>query len=169
MGIKVSAIFLMMTLVTGFTSFPSSLSNSSTEIVDQPHSLNLINTAFADSNNGKGNDKEKGKPDDVGKDKEKKLAEKQAKDNEDNDDYEDNEDYIQEFNDATVVHMSNTTTVCHIPPGNPDNAHTINIGKPAARAHLAHGDVGGACADNYLENILSKKEIKQFQKLTRLA
>jgi len=81
MGIRISAIFLMVTLVAGFTSFPLSLSNYSTEIVDQPHSLNLINTAFADSNNGKGNDKEKGKPDDVGKgkDKEKKLAEKQAK------------------------------------------------------------------------------------------
>ena len=39
----------MMTLVVGFTSFPSSLSNSSTEIVDQHHSLNLINMAFAAS------------------------------------------------------------------------------------------------------------------------
>jgi len=155
MGIRVSAIFLMITLVAGFTSFPSSLSNYSTEIVDQPYSLNLINTAFADSDNGKGNDKEKGKPDDVGKgkDKEKKLAEKQAKDNEDNDDYEDNEDYIQEFNDAAVVHMSGTTTICHVPPGNPGNAHLITIGKPAVRAHEAHGDFPEACAENNLDYI----------------
>ena len=37
--------------------------------------------------------------------------------------------------------------VCHIPPGNPSNAHTIEVGGPAADAHLAHGDVLGACGD----------------------
>jgi len=65
--------------------------------------------------------------------------------------------------------MSNTTTICHIPPGNPGNAHLITIGKPAVRAHEAHGDEPGACAENGLENIMSKKEINQAQKLTRLA
>jgi len=38
-----------------------------------------------------------------------------------------------------------TVRMCHVPRGNPDNAHTIIIGKPAARAHLAHGDSLGAC------------------------
>jgi hypothetical protein len=38
--------------------------------------------------------------------------------------------------------------VCHIPPGNPDNAHTICIGIPAVAAHQAHhGDPVGACDD----------------------
>ncbi len=37
--------------------------------------------------------------------------------------------------------------ICHIPPGNPANMHTINVGKPAIPAHLAHGDKLGACAD----------------------
>ncbi len=36
-------------------------------------------------------------------------------------------------------------TVCHIPPGNPDNAHTITVGAPALDAHLGHGDTQGAC------------------------
>jgi hypothetical protein len=36
-------------------------------------------------------------------------------------------------------------TVCHIPPGNPANAHTITVGAPAVRAHLRHGDTRGAC------------------------
>lgn len=36
--------------------------------------------------------------------------------------------------------------VCHIPPGNPDNAHTINVSENAVSAHLAHGDYLGACA-----------------------
>lgn len=37
------------------------------------------------------------------------------------------------------------TTVCHAPPGNPANAHTITIGASALPAHLGHGDVQGAC------------------------
>jgi hypothetical protein len=36
-------------------------------------------------------------------------------------------------------------TICHIPPGNPDNAHEITVGEPAVRAHLAHGDHVGPC------------------------
>ena len=35
--------------------------------------------------------------------------------------------------------------VCHIPPGNSDNAHTINISVNAWKAHMAHGDSWGEC------------------------
>lgn len=38
--------------------------------------------------------------------------------------------------------------VCHVPPGNPDNFHTITVSVNAVPAHLAHGDFIGACADN---------------------
>ena len=36
-------------------------------------------------------------------------------------------------------------TICHIPPGNPDNAKTKEVSKDAVAAHLAHGDTLGLC------------------------
>ena len=38
-------------------------------------------------------------------------------------------------------------TICHRPPGKPAGAHTITIAVRAFPAHLAHGDVPGACVD----------------------
>ena len=36
--------------------------------------------------------------------------------------------------------------ICHVPPGNPDNEHTITVGEPAIDAHVDnHGDVLGPC------------------------
>jgi hypothetical protein len=35
--------------------------------------------------------------------------------------------------------------VCHIPPGNPENRHTICVSINAVPAHLAHGDYLGPC------------------------
>jgi hypothetical protein len=46
-------------------------------------------------------------------------------------------------------------TICHIPPGNPDHAHTITVGAPAVSAHLAHGDTLDACpGDGTVSNVL---------------
>lgn len=36
-------------------------------------------------------------------------------------------------------------TICHIPPGNAANAHTITVGESAVPAHLKHGDYLGEC------------------------
>ncbi len=35
--------------------------------------------------------------------------------------------------------------ICHIPPGNPANAHTIRVSGNAIKAHLKHGDTVGPC------------------------
>ncbi len=42
-------------------------------------------------------------------------------------------------------HGKDEEDVCHIPPGNPDNAHTITISSSAVSAHLRHGDQRGPC------------------------
>lgn len=36
-------------------------------------------------------------------------------------------------------------TICHIPPGNPDNQRTVRVAESAVAAHLAHGDALGEC------------------------
>ena len=35
--------------------------------------------------------------------------------------------------------------ICHIPPGNPGNKHTLCIAPPAKPAHMSHGDTEGPC------------------------
>lgn len=40
---------------------------------------------------------------------------------------------------------SDKVTICHIPPGNPANAHEITVDSSAVPAHLAHGDNVGVC------------------------
>lgn len=42
---------------------------------------------------------------------------------------------------------SSTLALCHIPPGDPDSAHTMHVSSNAVATHLAHGDVIGSCDD----------------------
>lgn len=46
---------------------------------------------------------------------------------------------------AAFADSDGKVDICHIPPGNPDNAHTINVSVHAVPAHLAHGDTLGEC------------------------
>jgi len=48
---------------------------------------------------------------------------------------------------STAYAGSTKVNVCHIPPDNPENFHTIKITEKALAAHLAHGDFAGACDD----------------------
>ena len=49
--------------------------------------------------------------------------------------------------DVRCGNNGNKVLVCHIPPGNEENAHTICIGFDAVQAHLDHGCYLGACGD----------------------
>ncbi len=73
---------------------------------------------------------------------------------------------VKEFSNSVIVYSSSTTTICHIPPGNPGNNHTISIGIPAVRAHLAHGDIGEPCDLANFEDYQSKKESRLTEGLS---
>lgn len=53
---------------------------------------------------------------------------------------------------ASVEEAEAAVTLCHVPPGNPDAAHTVDVGAPSVPAHLAHGDTEGACAGDTEED-----------------
>ncbi len=49
--------------------------------------------------------------------------------------------------DCADVDGDGKVTICHIPPGSPDNAHTISVSTRAIPAHLEHGDYCGPCGE----------------------
>jgi hypothetical protein len=53
--------------------------------------------------------------------------------------------------------------ICHIPPGNPANAHTLSLPEPAIRAHLGHGDKLGACTGTVTDRGKSGKKKESGQ------
>lgn len=44
------------------------------------------------------------------------------------------------------VLAADKVTICHLPPGNPENAQTLSIATSALATHLEHGDHTGECA-----------------------
>jgi hypothetical protein len=48
---------------------------------------------------------------------------------------------------TTAAEAASAVTLCHVPPGNPDAAHTVTVGASAVPAHLAHGDAEGVCEE----------------------
>lgn len=53
-----------------------------------------------------------------------------------------------DFDSYPVDYESKKIEICHVPLGNPDNAHTLSISVNAMRAHLAHGDYMDECTEN---------------------
>ena len=52
------------------------------------------------------------------------------------------------LSNGSTRYNPNKITVCHVPPGNPNNAHTISISSSAWKAHEKHGDYRGKCRDS---------------------
>jgi hypothetical protein len=46
------------------------------------------------------------------------------------------------------LHAGEKVEICHIPPDNPSDRHTIFVSVNALAAHLAHGDTTGPCEDS---------------------
>ncbi len=44
-----------------------------------------------------------------------------------------------------TVNVNGKVDVCHLPPGHPENAHTLSVSENAVKSHLAHGDWIGDC------------------------
>jgi 5'-nucleotidase len=65
---------------------------------------------------------------------------------------------------TTGVYAGGNTKVqvCHIPPDNLLNLHTISINEAALSDHLAHGDVVGICDENSLDVNLQILAINDF-------
>ncbi len=51
--------------------------------------------------------------------------------------------------ECAATTASGKVVMCHVPPGNPANAHSITISPSAVDAHLAHGDYFGSCGDHW--------------------
>lgn len=81
--------------------------------------------------------------DDEGEDTDEKDDEGEADDDRKGDEEKDSDDEEDDGDDAEGY------VVCHEPPGNPDNSHTIRVGSDSAlRAHLEHGDSRGPCSED---------------------
>ena len=55
------------------------------------------------------------------------------------------EEFEENDNERNETEGREKVTLCHVPPGDEENAHTITVGESAVRAHLAHGDYLGEC------------------------
>lgn len=53
------------------------------------------------------------------------------------------------FAGTAIAH--DKVTICHVPPGNPENAHTITIDSHALKAHLGENEQGLHGGDYYGE------------------
>ena len=52
---------------------------------------------------------------------------------------------IVEAGDHHDLNKNIKVTICHVPPGNPENRHEITISLKALEYHLNHGDYIGDC------------------------
>ncbi len=59
---------------------------------------------------------------------------------------------VYQFEELPPVSETGKAVICHIPPGNSGNQHTLEVGQSAVAAHLAHGDTLGPCPSEKPDN-----------------
>jgi len=59
---------------------------------------------------------------------------------------------VYQFKELPPVSETGKAVICHIPPGNSGNQHTLEVGQSAVAAHLAHGDTLGPCPSEKPDN-----------------
>ncbi|MFZ8908979.1 MAG: DUF11 domain-containing protein, partial [Nitrosopumilaceae archaeon] len=52
---------------------------------------------------------------------------------------------IPGFSQTALAAPEDKISICHLPPGNPENIQTITVGQISLQAHLDHGDDLGTC------------------------
>ena len=67
---------------------------------------------------------------------------------------------VEDCSDFPCGKNNKKVQVCHVPPGNPSNAHTICISPSAVDAHLAHGDFCGPCNNSFFKSSDSNFQLK---------
>ncbi len=147
---NLASIFLVSVLVIGLASYPISLQSVVVFADDDDKGPNNDKGPKNDKEKGPKNDKDKGSKNE--KDSSDKARTFEDDDDEDkietraDDDDDDDEDF--ELDDDNGDDHGKTT-ICHFPPGNPGNAHTISVGAKAAQSHiLRHGDTMGECEND---------------------
>ncbi len=178
-----SSIFLMLVLVLGFVSYPSSFPSIGLVFADDDcddlkgnEKAECMKQEKDDDDDDKGKFKDKNEKavkasdreddededgltqeddddDDRGKSNDKNEKAVKASDREDDedddgltreDDDDDEDDGLPRADDDDDDDRKKT--ICHFPPGNPLNAHTISVGHHAAEKHMIkHGDTIGDC------------------------
>jgi len=153
------SIFLMLVLVLGFVSYPSSFPSIGLVFADdecddfkgkekadcmKQKKVDDDDKGKSDKKNDKAvkeSDRDDDDDDDDDKGKSDKKNDKAVKES-DRDDDDDDRDFTREDEDDD----DRKKTICHFPPGNPLNAHTISVGSKAAQTHiLKHDDLMGEC------------------------
>ena len=158
----------MVILVIGLIVNPSAFSNFNSKTQHdgvKPDFTSLSGLAFAENKNDNTDEseyenrdqaKDKSENDDHAKDKEKQETE-------DVDVNSDNNQTNNENNQTNNEEESGKVTICHVPLGNPEKAHTITVNRAALEKHLAHGDFVGECKDG-LDTKLKEREAKLAEK-----
>ena len=64
---------------------------------------------------------------------------------------------VYQLEEIPPVLTAEKVVICHYPPGNSGNRHTLEVGQAAVSAHLAHGDTLGPCPSEKPDKKPNKK------------